>query len=132
MANVLTSARGLGRVVSVLPSAARTATPDTVEILEFDSGVSGLALVVDSTAVTATGTLTVKIQGVDPVSGKTWDILTSTAISSVATTVLRVHPSIAAVANSAAADVLPPRVRILVTHGNAVSMTYSVTALFTS
>lgn len=132
MANILTSARGQGRIVPVLDSAARTATPDTVEIADLDRDVAGLALVIDATAVTATGTLTVKIQGVDTVSGKTWDILTGAAISAVGTQVLRVRPAITATPNVSANDVLPPRVRISVTHGNAVSITYSVTALFTS
>src|SRR5687767_3759143 len=96
MANVITG--GVGRTFSVLPSAARTATPDTQEF-ELPSGVKFLHLVIDATAVTATPALTVTISGVDRVSGKTYTLLASAAIATVSTIVLKVGPGLTAAAN---------------------------------
>lgn len=128
MANQITDVVGRGRSFTVLPSAARTATPDTFEYEGAGRFASGVIVVVDVTAVTATGSLTVKIQGVDRLSGKTWDILASAAINAVSTVVLRVHPDMTAALNVAAADMLPPVFRVAVTAANSVSMTYSVSA----
>lgn len=127
MANVVGEAGYNADVFTVLPSAARTADPDTKEYRDLAKAV-GLVLVIDVTAITSTPSITVKIQGVDIVSGKTWDILTSAAIATVSTTVMRVRPGITASANVAVSDVLPPVVRVTVTHGNANSITYSVVA----
>lgn len=109
---------------AVYPSAARTATPDTVELEVGDS--DGVTLVIDVTAVTATGTLTVKISGVDRVSGKTFDLLSSASLSAVGTTVLQIGPSIPVAANASANVVVPNVIRVTATHGNGVSLTYSV------
>lgn len=129
MANVVNSSYG-ARWFGVLPSAARTATPDTQEF-DLPAGYSGLALVVDVTAVTATPSVTVKIEGVDRTSGKTWEILTGTAVTATGTSVLRVHPALTASAGATAKDVLPPVVRITATHLDADSITYSVAAHLT-
>src|SRR5881227_2846761 len=57
-----------------------------------------LHLIIDITAITATGTITVTIYGVDPVSGKIYVILASAALGAVATTVLKVGPGLTAAA----------------------------------
>src|SRR5713101_1207672 len=66
-----------------------------------------LHLIIDITAITATGTITVTIYGIDPVSGKIYVILASAALGAVATTVLKVGPNLAAVANLTANDIIP-------------------------
>lgn len=111
---------------AVLPSAARTATPDTYE---FEHDGSALHLVVDVTAVTATPSITVTVAGVDRVSGKTYTLLASAAITGTGTTVLKIGRGLTAAANSVANDVLPPVFRVTVTHGDADSITYSVAGL---
>lgn len=65
----------------------------------------GCLVLINVTAVT--GSLTVTLQGVDPVSGATYNILASPAISSTGLTVLRVYPGLTASANAVANDVLP-------------------------
>ena len=115
------------REIDILPSAARTATPNSQQFVigrDFD----GITVVVDMTAVTATGTVTVALDAIDPTSGKAINLLTSAALSTVATTVLKIHPSLAGVANVTAQNMIPGQVRITATHGNAVSMTYSIGA----
>jgi hypothetical protein len=118
-----------GRIVSILASAARTATPADVELEA--GGHRGLVLVVDVTAVTLTPSITVTVKGLDPVSGQDWTILASAAITTVSTTVLRVHPSLTAAANLVAEDLLAPQMAVAVAHGDADSITYSVTAHLT-
>jgi hypothetical protein len=130
MANVITDLRNCTRSFPVYASAARTATPDTQEF-EGLGRRSGLIVVFDQTAVTATGTVQITISGVDRISGKTWTILQSTNRSTTGTEVLRVSEGLPATANVSANDLVPPVIRIAATHGNGVSMTYSVTGYLT-
>ncbi|GGM55614.1 hypothetical protein GCM10012275_28410 [Longimycelium tulufanense] len=126
MANVITDLRSGTRSFVVLPSEARTASPDTMEF-EGLGRASGLVVVVDVTAADLTADIIVKLQGVDRVaSGKTWDILTSASLTAAGTTVLRVRPGITGTANVAASEPLPSVVRISVTHAGSGSITYSV------
>lgn len=74
----------------------------------------GLKLVIDITAITGTTpSLTVTIQGKDPVSGKYFNILASAALTATGTTVLTVYPGLTAAANVTANDVLPRNWRVI-------------------
>ena len=128
MANTVRSLLMGAAYFEVLPSAARTASPDTQEFRVDRRGVAPTALIltIDATAVTATPALTVTINRVDPVSGKVTALLSSAAIATVSTTVLKVGPLLAASANAVAQDYMPPVFRIDCVHGDADSITYSV------
>lgn len=115
---------------TVYASQARTATPNG-QVLSVNRRARGMILTIDMTAVTATGTVTFAISGLDTTSGKTWTILTSAALAAVATTNLKVTPDLANAANLTAQDILPATVLVTATHGNGVSMTYSVGVQFT-
>lgn len=111
---------------TVLASAARTASPTDVE---FDCrGVlyDVLHLIIDVTAVAATPSITVTIQGIDKVSGKDYTILASAAITATGTTVLKVGQGLTAAANTVANDKLPPVWKVDVAHADADSITYSI------
>jgi hypothetical protein len=125
MANIISQVAAPG-FFTVLPSAARTATPTDTNEYELGGRARALTVVIDVTAVTSTPSTTFTIQGIDRTSGKTWTILASTALASTGTVVLRVAPGITASANVSANDVVPPLIRIVASHGNANSMTYSV------
>lgn len=131
MATDVNSLAGGVRTFVALPSSARTATPNSQEFIDLGRASAGLIVVVDTTNVTATGSLTVLIEGVDSLTGKTWTILQSAAITATGTAVLRVHPNLTAAANVTAKDIIPPRIRVTVTHLNAVSVTYSVSGHLT-
>lgn len=132
MANSIINVAASAPYFEVLPSAARTATPDTVEVVVDRRGFAprGLILVIDATAATATPSVVVMVQGVDRESGKLFPaspgILSSAAITGTGTTVLKIGPDIAASANAVALDYLPPVFRITSTHGDADSLTYSI------
>lgn len=128
MANIIAQASAPSWF-AVLPSAARTATPVDTNEYELGGRARCLTVVIDVTAVTSTPSTTFKIQGVDRLSGKTWDILASAAIAATGTVIMRVGPGIAVTANVSANDVVPPIVRIVASHGNANSMTYSIAGL---
>jgi hypothetical protein len=130
MANVVTTLPSLG-VFTVLPSAARTATPDTQEF-ELPSRANALHLVIDATAITSTPSITVTVSGVDRLSGKTYTLLAGAAVATVSTQILKVGPALTASANAVANDYLPPIIRISVAHGNANSITYSIGGLLCS
>lgn len=70
------------------------------------------------------GSVILKIQARDVASGSYYDLLTSAALSAVATTVFTVNPSITAVANQAVRDALPAVWRVTVSgNGNPTSYT---------
>lgn len=127
MANVVANLLAVGPFV-VLPSAARTAAPDTMEF-ELPSGARALHLVTNVSALAATPSITVSILGVDRISAQTYTVLAGSALTTVTSQVLRVGPGLTASANAVANDYLPPIVRISVAHGDADSITYSIGGL---
>ena len=114
------------RTVTIHDSKARTADPTVVD--QSNAGCRGLHLIIDVTAVDATPSVVFTIKGKDPVSGKVWTILASAAIVATGTTVLKVYPGLTAAANAAANDILPPTWQVTAVHGDADSITYTVTA----
>lgn len=113
-------------VQTVYASAARTATPTAASF--SCRAASGLLVVIDATAITATPSVVPTIDGYDSVSGKWFNLLTGAAITAVVTRTLRVAPGLVAVANLTVNDVVPDLVRVVMTHGDADSITYSVSA----
>jgi hypothetical protein len=107
-----------------LASAARTATPTVADVTTYNAG--GITVVINVTAVTATPSVVFTIDGKDALSGVYYNLLTSAAVTGVSTVVLRVSPGITVAANLAAAQLLPRVIRILPTHGDADSITYTV------
>jgi hypothetical protein len=94
------------------------------------SGCQFLNVIIDITAIGASGTVTCTIQGKDTTSGKYYTILASSALASNATTRLKVGPTIAASANAIAQDYLPKTIRVSVAVAVAAS-TFSVGASLT-
>lgn len=123
----LTGARTSGQV-SVLASAARTATP--TKVLQSNPGARGLHLVIDVTAVGVTPSVVFTIQGYSALGDDYYTILASAAITATGQTVLRVYPGLTAAANTVANDVLPASWAVDAVHGNATTITYSVAASY--
>lgn len=114
--------------VTVLESAARTADP-SVDTFHLTGGdVNGLVLVIDCTAASDTPSVVFTIKGVDKLSGETWDVLASSAVTGTGTTVLRVFPSATVAANETAKDVVPAFWTVTAVHADTDSITYSVAA----
>lgn len=113
-----------GRPAGLLPSEARTATPTAYTL--YARGATGLAVVIDVTAIAATPSVVVTIEGYNAGS-QTWTtILTSAAIVGTGTTRLVVAPGVATVANVSLNSVIPDTLRVVCTHADADSITYSV------
>ena len=131
MANVLHTLTSSSSQFEVLPSAARTTAPDTHEFEITGRGYEygGLHLVLDLTAFTTAASLTVTVSGVDRISGKTYPLIVSAAITSVSVTALEIGPGITASANLSVSKQMPPIFRVSVAHGNANSTTYSVSGV---
>lgn len=79
--------------------------------LQLQPGKTGVEVVWDITAVPGVETQTLAIQGKDPQSGKYYDVLVSAAQVATGTIRMRIQPGIAAVANLAANDNMPPTYR---------------------
>lgn len=110
----------------IYASAARTATPTAVVV--NTSRIKAIRLVLDVTAITATPDLTVKIDAVDNTSGKFVNLLTSASVATVSTNTYAIALGITVAANLTASTFLTDAVRITVTHGDADSATYTLTA----
>lgn len=109
--------------VVFLASAARTTTQTQAD--QANATKQGIEVLINMSVV-GTGSITVTIQGKDPISGNYFTVLASAAIVTNILTRLRVYPGLTAAANSRENDVLPSVWRILVTANNANSATYSV------
>lgn len=110
---------------TVFASAARTATSSVT----MATGCLGGVFIINVTAVTLTPSVVFTIAGVDPEGSAAYTILASAAIVGTGQTVLRIHPSLTAAANTIAKDVLPQALKITATHADADSITYSVSFL---
>lgn len=107
---------------TVFASAARTATSSVT----MATGCIGGVFVINVTAVSLTPSVVFTIAGVDPASDTAYTILASAAIVGTGQTVLRIHPSLTAAANTIAKDMLPQALKITATHADTDSITYSV------
>ena len=105
----------------IFASAARTATSSATISVESGEGL----FFIDVTAVVSSPSVVFTIAGVSP-SGTAYTILASAAITGTGLTVLRVSPQLTAAANTIAKDMLPAALKITATHGNANSITYSM------
>lgn len=127
---------GTERYVALLPSAARTATPNQQQVT-FTEDVDYIVLVVNVTSAEVSGNVTALIEGVDPASQATYPLLTATSTAIIGTSTgtfaYRIGPSLTTgligTTGQAANDVVPPTIRITLTHSGAATITYSATLL---
>jgi hypothetical protein len=111
---------------AVLDSAARTTTNNSPNFSTL--GARGVIIYINATAIAATPSVVFTIQGYDAVSNTYYDILASAAVTSVSAVRLQVSPDLVAAANTKANDLLPDVIRVRAVHGDADSITYSVSA----
>lgn len=108
---------------SYLASAARTTTQTQGD--QVNPGHKGIAVILDMTVV-GTGSVTLEIDGKDPVSGKYVPLLTGAAVVTNSTNTYTIYPGGPVTANVAANASLWKTWRIKVTANNANTATYSV------
>jgi hypothetical protein len=111
----------------IFGSTARTATDSKTIACNKSSGL----FFINVTAITASPSVVFTIAGLDPIGSTTYTILTSAAITGTGLTVLRVSPHLTAAANTIAKDLLPQALKITATHGDADSITYSMSYIGT-
>ena len=114
------------RNVIVLASAARTATNTSLDVLNI--WYRGIHVVLDVTAVPGVDTVTLTIQGKNPLTGAYYTLLAGAAVSTAVANVYKVYPGLPATANVSANDIVPTEWRVSIAHSAASSFTYSVTA----
>lgn len=112
--------------ITVLASASRTTTQTQGDQTNYNH--RGIIVVLDMTVV-GTGSVTLEIDGKDPVSGKYYAILTGAAVTTNSTNIYRVYPGLTASANATVNDVLSRTWRVKVTANNSNAATYSVGAM---
>lgn len=109
---------------TILASAARTAT-NTSSVFRLPPTSRGFAVQFAATALAATPSVTCDVQHL---ASDTWtSVLVGGAVTSATTQNLVVHPSAADVANISESSVtLKEKFRVVMTHADADSLTYSV------
>jgi hypothetical protein len=120
--------RGKQRI-SILPLAARTTTQTSRSYTTPYH--NGIILSLYATALAATPSIVMKIQGWDVDGAGTWtDLLADAAVTTAAPTAsdLKLYPGAITAANVALDRPLPSKWRVVVTHGDADSITYKVFA----
>lgn len=117
--------------LSILPSAARIATPPVVD--RVAPKAIGAILIIDVTDVAGGGSITVTLQGKAPTANKYFTVGNCTlgAINANGTTIMKVYPGLPAVApvkgaQSSCSDILPDSYRVNIVHLDGNSITYSV------
>lgn len=108
----------------ILQSLARTTTQTNTLATGDGKGV----VCVLSMTVVGTGSVTLSINGYDPISGATWLLLAGAAVVTNSTNVYKVYPGLTASANAVANDVIPSVLQFVVTANNANTATYSLSA----
>lgn len=119
--------------ITLLSSAARTATTASADVNSVN--LRGITVVLNVTAASGTGGLTLKIQGKDPLSGNYVDLLSATTpVTAVGTYTYVVYPGASLAGGVIQVSSLPlPRIfRVQVVHGDGSSYTYSVGASLTN
>jgi hypothetical protein len=108
-----------------LASGARSATYTGVqrENVEFADIIEVFC---DLTAFVTTASLTLSIEAHDAAKGGFVSILAATALTAVGSKRLIVGPSVPTAANASLTAIVPMRYRIVATHGNGNSHTYSI------
>ena len=116
----------VNREITVFSSAARTASENSADL--SNPYARGVVLVIDVTSVTSTPSVVFTVKGKSALGSDYYTILASAAITGTGQTVLRIYPGLTASANATASDVLPATWRVEAVHGDADSITYSVSA----
>ncbi len=111
--------------ISLVASGAYTTIQTSADQTNYNG--RGVKVVLDMTTV-GTGSVTLEIDGKDPVSGKYYAILTGAAVTTNVTNIYTVYPGVTVAANAAVSDALPRTWRVKVTANNANPATYSVGA----
>lgn len=113
----------------ILASGARTATQTLGPYKSPDQfgTVDAIEVILDLTAFTTAASLTLSVEGYVEGSSAFRTILSGAALTAVGVTRLVLGPMVPAAANASATAILPKQLRVVVTHGNANSHTYSVT-----
>ncbi len=83
-------------------------------------------IVILTTTNIGTGSVTLSINGIEPVSNYVWPILTGVAVVTNTTTMYRVSPHLIAATNATAKDILPRSWQVVVTANNVNPTSYAV------
>jgi hypothetical protein len=114
---------GQGLQQTLLPSANRFATTNTADqyATKDDKGITVFGVV----STLSTNTLTFSIQGKRP-DGTYYSVLSSSPSAATGTFTLKLYPGMTAAANAAVSEALPPVFRVISTHTNGNTATYSI------
>jgi hypothetical protein len=117
--------------ITLFTSAARAAAQDFNSNEHDSGGYRGIMLLLDVTATGGVASVTPKLQAFDRVSKKWFTVWTAAAaVAATGQRAYLIYPSGNAAAGytEAIVGVLPETFRVITTHGNAVSATYSIGA----
>ena len=116
--------------ITIAPSAARAATASLTSSTYTNPGYKGIKVYLDVTLDPASASITLTLQGKDPLSGDWHTLLASAAVTSVTTgpNVYTIFPGAPVTSNVSANTFLPRVWRVIVVGADTDSMTYSISA----
>lgn len=98
----------------------------TTQTAQYTNHNARGCIVIFKTTNIGTGNLTLTINGVEPLSAYTWQILSGVAVSTNTTNMYKVYPGLSGVTNQVVSDVLPRTFNVTVTANNANPADYVV------
>jgi len=110
--------------VTLLASALRNTTQGPTNVTTYNA--RAIYIVLDMTNVAAGPSVTLKVEMIDPASGKAVVLLTGAAVTTVSTNIYKIGVGLTAAANLVANEYLPRTIAITVTANNANNGQYSV------
>lgn len=97
--------------------------------LQLNYNARGAIIVLDMIDASASPSVTLSIQGIEPQTGSTWTIISGLAVTANGASVYRIYPGLIPVANATVNDIVPRTWQATVTANNANSATYMVCAI---
>lgn len=128
----VSAARAVAQAYMFPPTAGALATAASTAGFTPPKGVNAFRLYYEVTSVTATPSVVFSIQVRDNLADQWHTILSSAAVATVSRGFLEVGPNVAAVANVAAGKYIGSKIRVIATHADTDSITYSLTGEWTA
>lgn len=126
-ATLLISAARIATITPIkLPSLLNSKDSNSEQERVDPSVIDNIHLVLEVTALSATPSIVLKVEGLNEATGSYYTLIESMAITTVSTNVLKLGKNEVESTNLSAQTFIPNNIRVSVTHNDADSITYSI------
>lgn len=126
-ATLLISAARIATITPIkLPSLLNSKDSNSEQERVDPSVIDNIHLVLEVTALSATPSIVLKVEGLNEATGSYYTLIESMAITTLSTNVLKLGKNEVESTNLSAQTFIPNNIRVSVTHNDADSITYSI------